>query len=157
MADMKKIRFLVDESCDFAVVKALRKAGHDVKAVAEMNPGISDEEVAIRSAGEARILITEDKDFGQMVYVKSQASSGVIFIRFPANARLSMAEIIVQLVEDHGEKLHRRFVVVSPARIRITRIPLLIDNKDKYCLGGTTTGANQDQMGERGGESSDSG
>jgi len=51
------MRFLADESCDFAVVKALRKAGHDVKAIAEMSPGISDEEVAMQSAGEMRILI----------------------------------------------------------------------------------------------------
>ena len=118
------MRFLADESCDFAVVRALRKAGHDVKAVAEINSGISDEEVAIISINEMRILITEDKDFGQMIYAKSQASEGVIFIRFPANARLSMSDIIVDLVEEHGNKLYRHFVVVEPARIRIAGIPL---------------------------------
>ncbi len=120
------MRFLADESCDFAVVRALRKAGHDVKAVAEMSPGISDEEVAVLSAGEMRILLTEDKDFGQMIYAKLQASAGVIFIRFPANARLSMPDMIVRLAEEHGDRLHRRFVVVSPSRIRITGIPLFV-------------------------------
>jgi len=74
---MRKMRFLADEGCDFCVVRALRKAGHDVKAIAEMSPGIPDEEVAMLSAGEMRILLTEDKDFGQMVYAKSQASAGV--------------------------------------------------------------------------------
>ena len=108
------MRFLADESCDFAVVRALRKAGHDVKAVAEMSPGISDEEVAMQSAGEMRILITEDKDFGQMIYVKSQASAGVIFIRFPANTRLSMSDMIVRLVGEHGERLHRRLSLSAP-------------------------------------------
>ena len=39
--------FLADESCDFVVVRALRKACHDVKAVAEMSPGISDVKVAM--------------------------------------------------------------------------------------------------------------
>lgn len=123
---MQNMRFLADESCDFAVVRALRKAGHNVKAVAEMSPGISDEEVAVLAAGEKRILITEDKDFGQMIYTKSRASAGVIFICFPANARLSMADMIVRLAEEHGDRLHRRFVVVSPSRIRITSIPLFI-------------------------------
>ncbi len=121
--DTQKMRFLADESCDFAIVKALRKAGHDVKAISEMSPGISDEEVAMQSISEMRILVTEDKDFGQMVYAKSQASAGVIFIRFPANIRLSVCDMIVRLVEEQEEKLHRRFVVVSPARIRITGIP----------------------------------
>jgi predicted nuclease of predicted toxin-antitoxin system len=120
------MRFLADESCDFAVVRALRKAGHDVKAVAEMSPGISDEDVAMHSADEMRILLTEDKDFGQMIYTKSQVSAGVIFLRFPANARLSMSDMIVQLVEDYGEKLHRRFVVVNPSRVRITGIPFFV-------------------------------
>jgi len=123
------MRFLADESCDFSVVRALRKGGHDVKAIAEMSPGISDEEVAELSADKMRILITEDKDFGQMVYAKSQASAGVIFIRFPANARLSMPDTIVRLVGEQGEKLHRRFVVVRPARIRITGIPLFVTGK----------------------------
>lgn len=121
---MRKMKFLADESCDFAVVKALRKAGHDVKAVAEMSPGIPDEDVAMLSAGEMRILVTEDKDFGQMVYAKSQASAGVIFIRFPANLRLSVPDMIVRLAEEHGDRLHGRFVVVRPGRIRITGIPL---------------------------------
>ncbi len=120
------MRFLADESCDFVVVRALRKAGHDVKAVAEMSPGISDEEVARLSTCEMRILITEDKDFGQIIYSKSRASAGVIFIRFPGNARLSMSDIIIQLIEEYGEKLHRRFVVVRPGRIRITGIPLFV-------------------------------
>ncbi len=118
------MRFLADEGCDFCVVRALRKAGHDVKAIAEMSPGISDEEVAMLSAGEMRILLTEDKDFGQMVYAKSQASAGVIFIRFPANARQSMSDMIVRLADEYGDELHRRFVVVRPGRVRITGIPL---------------------------------
>ncbi len=120
------MRFLADESRDFAVARALRKAGHDVKAVVEMSPGISDEDVAVLSAGEMRILITEDKDFGQMVYAKSQASAGVVFIRFPANLRLLVPDMIVRLAEEQGERLHRRFIVVRPGRIRITGIPLSV-------------------------------
>lgn len=117
------MRFLADESCDFAVVRALRKAGHDVMAVAELSPGISDGEVAMRALEERRILLTEDKDFGQMIHTKSQASVGVVFLRFPSRLRLPMAEMIVRLVKEHGERLHNRFVVVTPSRVRITGIP----------------------------------
>lgn len=118
------MRFLADESCDFRVVKALREAGYDVKAIAEMMPGISDDEVAGLSVCEMRILITEDKDFGQLVYTKSQASCGIIFIRFPANDRLHLPDMVVRLVREHSQMLYNRFVIVQPKRIRITGIPI---------------------------------
>ncbi len=56
------ILFLADESCDFAVVRALRTAGHDVKAIAEVCPGVSDEKVMRIVIEEGRILLTEDKE-----------------------------------------------------------------------------------------------
>ena len=58
------MRFLADESCDFAVVRALREAGHDVAAITEISPRATDEAVIERAAREERMLLTEDKDFG---------------------------------------------------------------------------------------------
>src|SRR6266446_6998471 len=78
------MRFLADESCDFSVVRALRSADHDVLAIAEVSPREEDEDVMERAVKGGRILITEDKDFGQLVYAKMQKTGGVIFIRFPA-------------------------------------------------------------------------
>ena len=62
------MRFLADESCDFSVVKALRAAGHDVTAVAE-GPlrGADDDKVIELARVDRRILLTEDKDFGQLI------------------------------------------------------------------------------------------
>ena len=60
------MQFLADESCDFAVVRSLKDAGHDVVAVAEILRGASDEVVIDLAASKRRILITEDKDFGQV-------------------------------------------------------------------------------------------
>jgi predicted nuclease of predicted toxin-antitoxin system len=57
------MRFLADESCDFSVVRALRATGHDVVAVAEVAQRIEDTEVIERAVQEARVLLTEDKDF----------------------------------------------------------------------------------------------
>ena len=58
------MRFLADESCDFAVVTALRAAGHDVSAVVEISPRAKDVAVLALARSEARVLLTEDKDFG---------------------------------------------------------------------------------------------
>ena len=84
------MRFLADESCDFSVVRALRSADHDVLAIAEVSPRDEDEDVMERAVRGGRILITEDKDFGQLVYAKMQRTGGVIFIRFPARVRRSL-------------------------------------------------------------------
>jgi predicted nuclease of predicted toxin-antitoxin system len=62
------MRFLADESCDFAVVCALRGEGNDVMTVAESALGIEDDEVIALAVREGRIVLTEDKDFGGLVY-----------------------------------------------------------------------------------------
>ena len=55
------MRFLADESCDFGVVLALRTAGHDVVAIAEVSPREEDDSVMERALQEERIVVTEDK------------------------------------------------------------------------------------------------
>ncbi len=59
------MRFLADESCDFAVVRALRSAGHDVIAVVEISPRADDEIVIDRAVREDRILLTEDVEHNE--------------------------------------------------------------------------------------------
>jgi predicted nuclease of predicted toxin-antitoxin system len=117
------MRFLADESCDFAAVRALRAAGHDVLAVAELAPRAPDTEVIRLAVREQRILLTEDKDFGQLVFAQGAHTRGVLYLRFPASARSQIPEVVVRLVEQQRERLHQAFVVVQPGRIRITRPP----------------------------------
>jgi len=117
------IRFLADESCDFAVVRALRAAGHDVKAIEEVCPGIPDEEVMRIGAQERRVLLTEDKDFGWLVFAGTGGSASVIFIRFPMQTRSMLPETIVGFVKQAGSKLIGSYAVVEPGRMRLTGIP----------------------------------
>jgi predicted nuclease of predicted toxin-antitoxin system len=83
----KIMRFLADENCDFTVIRALRAHGHDVVSVSDISPRAEDSEVINLAAREERILLTEDKDFGQLVYAHAQETLGVIFLRFPISAR----------------------------------------------------------------------
>jgi predicted nuclease of predicted toxin-antitoxin system len=117
------LRFLADESCDFAIVRALRTAGYDVLAIGEVTHRSDDRELIEQAHREQRILLTEDKDFGWLVYVSHADSSGVILIRFPGNARRTLVEAIMQLVEEQGERLLRAFVVVQPGHVRISHRP----------------------------------
>ena len=66
------MRFLADESCDFAVVRALRGRGFDVIAISETCPGAEDQRVIGLARKEGRVLLTEDKDFGRLAYLSGE-------------------------------------------------------------------------------------
>ena len=117
------MRFLADESCDFSVVRALRSADHDVVAIAEVSPREEDDDVRQRALRDDRILITEDKDFGQLIYANMQLTGGVIFIRFPARARRNLAATVVEVVRQRGQRLIGSFTVLQPGRVRTGRNP----------------------------------
>ena len=116
------LKFLADESCDFAIVRRLRFSDYDVKAVVEDMSGAVDREIIRLASAEERILITEDKDFGEWVYAHKTITTGVILIRYPTAARKSMIEGIVQLVDKHGYTLSGKFTVLEPGRARIRDI-----------------------------------
>ena len=112
--------FLADESCDFAIVRALRTAGYDVKAVRDVSRGAPDDEVIKLAVKESRTLLTEDKDFGQLVYASTAKSPGVILVRFPAHVRQNIAKMVVEFVGNNSSKIKRHFIVIQPGRIRIS-------------------------------------
>jgi len=115
--------FLADESCDFAVVTALRSAGHDVSAVVEISPRAKDPAVLALARSEARVLVTEDKDFGSLAYAGGHETAGVVLIRFPGDARSGLGEAVVTVVTELGERIKGAFVVIEPGRARISRPP----------------------------------
>jgi predicted nuclease of predicted toxin-antitoxin system len=117
------MRFLADESCDFRVVRALRDAGHDVTAVIEIAPGADDTAVIQMAVHERRIFVTEDRDFGQLVYAAAKPTPGVILMRFPSTARAKLPTMIVEVVANHAESLGERFIVLQPGRIRLGGSP----------------------------------
>lgn len=116
-------RFLADESCDFAVVRALRAAGYDVLAVAERSPGAHDEDVTLLATSERRILLTEDKDFGQLVFAAGKQTCGVIFIRYPTGLRSELPERVLDAVKRESSRMQTAFVVLQPKRMRISSLP----------------------------------
>jgi predicted nuclease of predicted toxin-antitoxin system len=117
------VRFLADESCDFALVRALRAELHDVRALAEETSRTIDAEVIETAGREKRILLTEDKDFGWYAFVARVENEGVILVRFPVSARGNLGRVVCDVVAQHGDKLRKCFTVVQPAHVRITPRP----------------------------------
>lgn len=92
-------------------------------AVAELSPRADDEAVAALAVRDDRTLLTEDKDFGRLVFATAHTAGGVILIRFPGDARRLLGSTLVEAVSRYGDRLAGSFVVVSPGRIRIAEKP----------------------------------
>ncbi len=114
------MRFLADESCDFAVVRILRKTGHDVLAVSEFQQRSVDRDLMELAFADDRILLTEDKDFGWLTFVAHLQSPGVVLLRYPAAARREMAADAARVVDEFSERLKGAFTVVRPGSVRIS-------------------------------------
>jgi predicted nuclease of predicted toxin-antitoxin system len=118
---MSELRFLADESCDFAVVRSLRSNGYDILAVSEYMKRSVDRDLIEQAHREDRIVLTEDKDFGWLVFASHSVSAGVILIRFPGNKRSTLVQSILELVQKHKNDLRNAFVVVQPGQVRFSR------------------------------------
>jgi predicted nuclease of predicted toxin-antitoxin system len=81
------MRFLADESCDAALLRAMRGAGHDVTSASDTMRGATDQSVLEEALREQRLLMTEDKDFGELVFARGATGFGVVLLRYPIAAR----------------------------------------------------------------------
>lgn len=78
------MKFLFDQSADRRLLPYLQSLGHDVTAIGANYPsGLPDEEVLAIAQREQRILVADDRDFGELVFSKRQAHVGVIYFRLP--------------------------------------------------------------------------
>jgi len=115
------LKLLADECCDRALVRALIDDGHDVLSVSETAPGSVDGDVLSMAVASGRLLVTEDRDFGELVFAGQQVSDGVLYIRFPGNARQTMLRLVPEFVAEHGKALVGAFTVLTPGGARIRR------------------------------------
>jgi len=84
-----------------------------------MSPGITDEVVLRESRNTASVLITADKDFGELVFRQRQASNGVLLIRLWGLTPSMKAAVISAAIQERGQELRGALAVLSPGSIRI--------------------------------------
>jgi predicted nuclease of predicted toxin-antitoxin system len=116
------MNFLADESVDRQIVDALREDDHAVLYVTEMDPGISDDEVLDKAEKGSAILITADKDFGELVFRQQRITMGVVLVRMAGLLPSKKAEIASTMIKKHLDAIQNAFSVISPNTIRIRRI-----------------------------------
>jgi predicted nuclease of predicted toxin-antitoxin system len=113
------MNLLADEGVDRQIVEQLRHDGHDVVYVAELAPSISDDAVLQQANDLQAILVTVDKDFGELVFRLQRVAAGVILIRLEGLTPTMKATIVVQALRDHANEMLGAFTVISPGMIRI--------------------------------------
>lgn len=113
------MNLLADECCDAGLVDILRHEGHDVTFVVEAMCGASDSAVLQKAREEDRILLTEDKDFGELVYRLHRSVPGIILLRFASEERTLKRSRLLSLLEQESVRLKRAFVVLDTDKARI--------------------------------------
>lgn len=105
-------------------VERLREAGHDVLYIAEANTAAKDSAILLLAGHESRVLITEDRDFGTLVYgLRKAPPAGVVYIRLGFSTPGAIADALVEIIEDENIELEGRFTVLELGRIRQRLLP----------------------------------
>jgi predicted nuclease of predicted toxin-antitoxin system len=115
------VNLVADEGVDRPVVERLRQDGHDVVYVAELSPSVPDEDVLHAANARSAVLLTADKDFGELVFRQGLVHSGVILVRLAGLANATKAAIVAEVCQERTAELIGAFSVVSPGQIRIRR------------------------------------
>ena len=116
------MKFLADEGVEGFIVYSLRAANYDIKYIVEMERGIDDEEVLAIAKQEDRILITRDKDFGELVFLLKKLHSGIILNRLAGISTPKKADMVLQVMNKYAEDLYGSFTVIQPGNVRIRKI-----------------------------------
>jgi len=112
------IKFLADVNIEKTIVNEIRNCGYDILWVADYDCQMSDEALLKLANDEDRILITNDKDFGELIFYQNKISSGVILFRIPGHNVERKRKSLQKLLEKYRDKIPGSFVVVSGKKIR---------------------------------------
>jgi predicted nuclease of predicted toxin-antitoxin system len=113
------MRFLADENVSHHVVERLRAAGFYVIAIGLTNPGALDSDVLATARHDGRILITEDRDFGELVVRQRLEVQGFILLEPDRLSNMAEADRVVAVVSMNGDKMAGNLSVIEPGRVRV--------------------------------------
>ena len=115
------MNLLADESVDRQIVDQLSLDGHRVLYVAEMAPGISDDAVLDLANQEGVVLLTADKDFGELLFRQRRATRGVVLVRLAGLSPERKAGLVSSAIRQRTSQLTGAFTVITPGMVRVRR------------------------------------
>ncbi|VVB84325.1 Uncharacterised protein [uncultured archaeon] len=114
------MRFIVDECTGPAVALWLRRQNHDVISVYDEIRGAADRDVIKKAFEQYRILITNDKDFGELIFREKMPHRGVVLLRLEDERAANKIAVLKHLLEKYENSLPGNFIVVTETTVRIT-------------------------------------
>jgi predicted nuclease of predicted toxin-antitoxin system len=118
------MRLLANENFPLVSVRLLRRAGYDIVSITEDSPGAKDIDILARAAQERRIILTFDRDYGELVYRLKQANPpGIVYFRFDPTSPEEPAEHFLKLLAVKGLSLEEKFTVTERGQIRQRPLP----------------------------------
>jgi len=117
--DKKRLKFLVDVGVGKSVEEWLLKGGYDLKAVRNIDPKMSDGEILSVAVSESRLVVTMDKDFGELVYNSGLLHSGVLLLRLEDARADEKVSVVEKILEGYADRLLGNFCVFQHGRLRI--------------------------------------
>jgi predicted nuclease of predicted toxin-antitoxin system len=112
---------LADECVEKSLVDALRRDGFSIEYISEISPGASDQEVLERARSTGAMLLTADKDFGEIVFRQGRVPEGVILLRLHGLPAARRHRIVSTALRAHEQEMLSRFTVITPSSVRIGR------------------------------------
>ena len=119
------MRFLVDECLYYSIVEHLRRAGHDVVWARDGMSQTSDARLLALAAQQNRVLMSEDRDFGSLIFRDLCPAFGVVLIKV-AEFESTMDAVgahVATIVADLGSQCVGRFIVIEPGNVRLRELP----------------------------------
>lgn len=115
------MNLLADENIDQPIVDRLRQEGYDVVYIAELAPSIDDDDVMSEANIRSAVLLTGDKDFGELVFRQQLMHAGVVLCRLGGLSAALKADLVAQAFRGHAAEFIGAFSVISPGIVRIRR------------------------------------
>ena len=115
-------KFLIDESCGRKLCIFLREKGFDALFVGDIFPSTLDQHVLAYAKNEERVLVTNDKDFGELLFRLRLPSSGVIFLRLKNDNLVSRRQHLLEVIKEFNTKLSISFIIVTEGKVRIRKL-----------------------------------
>ena len=113
---------IIDENIDQVLIDRLDKDNYEIISIREHQPGISDRKVIEIAKSKKGLVITEDKDFGELVFSHNIRDCSVIFLRYHKPDYDQIEKNIIKVMEDYYNKPGHFFITITKKKIRIRKI-----------------------------------
>lgn len=118
-----ELRFLVDVGVGKGIEEYLREKGYDAKAVRDIDPRMEDEKIIRTAVSENRMVITMDKDFGELVYHSSTEHGGVLLLRLEDATGSEKLQVVKHILKNYADRIKNCFCVFQKDKFRIRKTP----------------------------------